>query len=72
MPIFQVRKRIDAYADYVADVRARTAKQAARLADENEELYDWEPAGTCEFDARIFITLDADGFEIEDTEITCT
>jgi hypothetical protein len=69
MPIFTVRRRVDAYVDYVTQVRARTAKKAAELASEDEGAFEWQKDGVCSFDARLFIALDDDGMELEATEI---
>ena len=69
MRVFTVRRRVDAYVDYVARVRANTPKRAAQLAAEDEAAFDWQKDGACEFDARLFITLDAEGNEIEATEV---
>ena len=69
MRVFTVRRRVDAYVDYVARVRANTAKRAAKLAAEDEAAFEWQEDGTCEFDARLYITLDSDGNEIEATEV---
>lgn len=69
MPLFIVRRRIDAYVDYVASVRAPSAKQAAERAAEEEETLKWESEGATEFDARLFITLDDEGTELEQTEV---
>ena len=70
MRVFTVRRRVDAYVDYVARVKANTAKRAAALAAADESAFDWQEEGPCEFDARLFITLDADGNEIEATEVS--
>jgi hypothetical protein len=66
---FEVLCRIDAYADYVASVEASSAQQAAERAAEDHGSYRWESRGTQEFDARLYVTLDPRGWEIEDTEI---
>jgi hypothetical protein len=68
MAMFKVRRRVDAYVDYVAKVEAGSPKEAAELASDDETAFTWEEEGPCEFDARIFITLDADGSEIDGTE----
>jgi hypothetical protein len=68
MPIFNVLCRIDAYADYVAQVEADTAEEAAELANENHADYTWEYHQTAEFDDRLYITLDDDGLEIDGTQ----
>lgn len=70
MPVFTVRRRIDAYVDYVAQVDARDAREAARVAAEDEKVLDWQEEGPCEFEDRCFIALDAQGDELEHTEVT--
>ena len=69
MPKFVVRCRVDAYVDYRAEVEADTAKDAAELAYDTPEDYQWEEEGPCEFDARGYITLDNAGYEIDGTEV---
>jgi len=69
LPTFTVLCRIDAYADYVAEVEAGSAEEAAGLARGNHEDYKWEHNQTQEFDARLYVTLDADGAEIERTQV---
>jgi hypothetical protein len=66
---FEVLCRIDAYADYVARVDADTAEEAAELAYDDHGAYEWECRGTQEFDDRLYVTLDAEGSEMEGTEI---
>jgi hypothetical protein len=66
---FQVLCRIDAYADYVAEVEATDAEEAAQLARDGHEYYDWEFHQTAEFDARLYVTLDKNGDEIESTQV---
>jgi hypothetical protein len=61
--------RIDAYADYVAIVKAASAEEAAQLAYEDESDFKWEPQGVVEFDDRFYVTLDRDGCEIDGTEV---
>ncbi len=46
MPTFTVLCRIDAYADYLAEVEADSAEEAALLAEENHGDYNWEHAQT--------------------------
>jgi hypothetical protein len=58
---FEVLRRVDAYVDYIAVVEAKSARQAARLAEENENEYLWREIGTQQFDDRRFIMLDEDG-----------
>jgi hypothetical protein len=67
MPKFNVLCRIDAYADYVAEVEADSAEEAAELARADHGAYTWEHDQTAEFDGRFYVTLDAAGDEIEST-----
>ncbi len=68
MAVFKVRRRVDAYVDYVAEVEADSPEEAAELASDDEAAFNWEEEGPCEFDARMFIALDADGSEIDGTQ----
>ena len=68
MPKFNVLCRIDAFVDYVAEVEADTPEQAAELANDSHSDYEWRRSGEAEFDARLYVTLDADGGEIERTQ----
>lgn len=65
---FSVLCRVDAFVDYVAEVQANSAKEAAAKAYRNAESLVWKPDGTAEFDARLYVTLDDDGFEIDGTQ----
>jgi hypothetical protein len=67
LPKFTVLCRVDAYVDYTAEVEAEDAEDAAWLASEYSEDYEWEERGPVEFDSRGYVTLDADGDEIDDT-----
>jgi hypothetical protein len=67
MPTFTVLRRVDAYVDYTAEVEATDAKQAALFARMSEDDYEWQDAGVAQFDARGYVTLDAEGNEIEAT-----
>ena len=69
MPTFQVLRRVDAFVDYVAEVEADTPAEAAELAQDNEDDYDWRERGECQFDARLFVTLDDKGSEIAATQV---
>lgn len=69
MPKFQVLCRIDAWANYVAKVEADSAEEAARLAKDSHGDYRWEEDGVSEFDARVYHTLDDQGFEIDHTKV---
>ena len=69
MAKFQVLCRVDAYVDYVAEVEAEDAQEAARTAaDDLTSRHKWEERGTQEFDARLYITLDENGDEIDGTQ----
>jgi len=67
VPTFTVLCRIDAYADYVAEVEADDAEEAAMLARANHGDYNWEHDRTLEFDDRYYVTLDEDPAHIEGT-----
>jgi hypothetical protein len=67
--MFTVLCRVDAYADYVAEVEADCAEDAAWLARERHEDYTWKHEQTAEFDDRYYVTLDPDGEEIEASHI---
>ena len=69
MTTFTVLCRIDAYADYVAEVEADDAEEAAELARENHGDYKWEYDQTAEFDDRYYVTLDAQQEPIEATRV---
>jgi hypothetical protein len=69
MPTFKVLCRIDAFADYVAEVEADNAEEAAELAQDNHNDYRWEYEQTAEFDDRTYVTLDPNGDEIEATQV---
>lgn len=68
MPKFQVLRRVDAFVDYVAEIEADSPEEAARKANDDEEPFDWRERGVIQFDARSFVTLDAEGIEIERTQ----
>lgn len=68
MPKFEVLCRIDAFIDYVAEIEADTAEEAAELANDSHSDYRWRRNGKAEFDARLYVTLDAEGNEIDSTQ----
>jgi hypothetical protein len=69
VPKFNLLCRVDAYVDYVAEVEADDAEEAAQLANQDfSGRYTWEQHGTQEFDARLYITLDENGDEIDGTQ----
>jgi hypothetical protein len=60
-----VLRRVDAYLDSVAEVEGDDAEEAATLAENSEDDYEWEDLGPVGLDARGFVTLDRRGAEIE-------
>ncbi|MDP3746460.1 MAG: hypothetical protein Q8Q88_05350 [Phenylobacterium sp.] len=68
MPLFQVLCRVDAFVDYCAEVDADSAIEAAAVARNTHRAVEWRRAGGHEFEAARYITLDADGEEIPETE----
>lgn len=69
MPMFEVKCRVDAYVDYIAKVEAASAAEAVAIASDDPDSLTWEDGDTQEFDARLYIALDPNGDEIEDTEV---
>ena len=67
MPMFTVLSRVDAYVDYLAEVEADTAEDAADLAYDGDPSIKWVKEQVVEFDARHVVTLDDEGNEIEST-----
>ncbi|MCH8488610.1 MAG: hypothetical protein LAT81_01605 [Oceanicaulis sp.] len=59
--------RVDAYVDYIAEVEATDADEAAAIAFDGGEDVIWTPQGVTEFDDRRVVTLDAQGAEVEAT-----
>jgi hypothetical protein len=68
MATFKVLCRVDAFADYVATVRAKSPEEAAQLARDNASTFRWEALGTQEFEPRLYVALAPDGSEIEETQ----
>jgi hypothetical protein len=68
MPKFKVLRRVDAFVDYVAEIEADSADEAAAKADADERRFKWQREGVHHFDARLFVTLDHGGNEIESTQ----
>jgi hypothetical protein len=66
--LFTVRRRVDAYAIYEADIIASTAQEAAKLAREQEDGIEWGEPDLATFDARSFVALDEARNELEHTE----
>jgi hypothetical protein len=69
MPVFIVRRRVDAFVDYVTNIEAATPDDAVWQARELESELSWKMEGPCEFDARQFLALDDDGTEIDGTQL---
>ena len=68
MPTFTVLCRIDAFADYTAEVEADDPHEVAALAEDDPGAYTWTAAGIAEFVDRTYVTLDEAGVEIESTQ----
>jgi hypothetical protein len=68
MPVYQVLRRVDAFVDYRADVEAASPEEAAAMANSSENKFVWSKIEVAEFDARLFVSLDADGNEIAATQ----
>ena len=68
MPKFKVLCRVDAFVDYTAQIEAETPEEAARLAEDGLDEYEWTREGETEFDARVYVALDAEEREIEATQ----
>lgn len=67
MPTFQVLRRVDAYVDYVAEIDATSADEAAAWAADDETVFEWKQVSVAQFDARLFVALDKNGDEIDAT-----
>lgn len=68
MPKFKVLRRVDAFVDFIAEVEADSADEAAAKADQDEGKFEWQRDGVHHFDARVFVTLDDDGNEVKSTQ----
>lgn len=66
MPIFTIRKQVDAYVSYYAEVVAGSAEEAVDLAYESGEGLNWERGGVSEFDAMRVTALDSEFQELAD------
>ena len=64
---FLVQSRVDAFVDYIAEIEADDADEAARIAYDGGEGVVWTRQGVSEFDDRRVVTLGVDGEEIEAT-----
>lgn len=68
MPTFPVLCRVDAYVDYLAEVEADSAEDAALIARGSPSDFKWTRQGEAEFDAALYVTLDDKGSEIDGTQ----
>ncbi len=68
MPIFRVRRRVDAFIDYTTEVEAASLKEAAAFARANADALPWKGEGEREYDVEVFLALDATGGEIAESE----
>ncbi|RKQ96825.1 hypothetical protein [Maricaulis maris] len=66
MPSFTVRKQVDAYVSYYADVEADSAEEAVDLAYESGDTLSWEGGDVSEFDAVRVTALDSELQEISE------
>jgi hypothetical protein len=67
MPAFTVLRRVDAFVNYKVSLEAGSAEEASSLARVQEDALDWDEISTTTFDARLFVTLNEHGQEIEET-----
>jgi hypothetical protein len=67
MRTFTVRRRVDAWIDYVAEVKAESASVAATLACADNVT--WRRVGEEEFWNARFATLDENNSELPETVI---
>jgi len=68
MPSFRVLRRVDAFVDYLAEVEASSANEAAARAYDDETRFEWKQLSVAQFDARIFVAVDENGSEIDATQ----
>ncbi len=68
MPRYRVLRRVDAFVDYCTDIEAASPEEAAALANWKEDNLVWKQTEIVEFDARLFVTLNQDGCEIESSK----
>lgn len=67
MPVFKVRKRVDAFVNYVALVDADDAQDAANTAYDGFVDLEWKEEDVDEFDDCGVVTLDPDDNEMPET-----
>jgi hypothetical protein len=68
MPTYTILRRVDAFVNYEAVLEADCAGEASKLARQQDDALDWQEISTTTFDARLFVTLDENGRESEDTQ----
>jgi len=67
MQKFMVKRTVDAFVIYEAEVEAESAEQAVELAERDEDKYQWGEGDVATFDAWSFVALDDNGDELEET-----
>ncbi|WBQ10223.1 hypothetical protein L2D01_00290 [Hyphomonadaceae bacterium ML37] len=67
MGLFLVQSRVDAFVDYIAEIEADDADEAAQIAYDGGDGVVWRRQGVSEFDDRRVVTLGVHGEEIEAT-----
>lgn len=61
MPKFTIRRYVDAYAVYEAEVEADDADAATILAANSEEKFNWSEPYHITYDSRTFVAIDVLG-----------
>jgi len=64
MPMFTVRKQVDAYVSYYVDIEASSAEEAVDLAYENRAVLNWEGGDVSKFDAVRVTAVDSESQEV--------
>jgi hypothetical protein len=70
MPTFSVLRRVDAWIDYIAEIEAKTAEDAAIIASDQNDRLSWRRVGEEEFWNARYAALDEGGEEISETSAT--
>jgi hypothetical protein len=68
MQTFTVLRRVDAFVNYETQIQAESAQDAAKFACAQDDALNWQETSASTFDARLFVTLDANGIELEATQ----
>jgi hypothetical protein len=69
MARFTVVRFVDAWALYETEIEADDAHEAAQIAYDLADEFEWKDLGTQTFDARFYMTLDDKRREIESTRV---